>query len=135
MFRIFKNRNLNDASNIVDRITKLRNRKRPEEIYQYFYAYTIELKNGGLSLASVGKGDCFVRNWRFIKSNYKVILLKIYDWFLNNKNEFEELLRLLNSLVNNDNFMKWVDDPGFRFLSIKSLHDSDITSIKFNFDS
>jgi len=116
---------------IFRKITRIPN-KGKFQVYQYFYAFMLELKDGGISLVAVGEKDFFSKNWRMMRSNYKNIILKIYDLFLNDINEFNLLLIELGANINSPEFIKWVTIPWFRFLTIKSLHDSNITNINFD---
>jgi len=116
---------------IIRKISRIPN-KGKFKVNEYFYAFMLELKDGGISLASAGEKDFFSKNWRMMRSNYKNIILKIYDLFLNDINEFHILLIELGANINSPEFMKWVTIPWFRFLTIKSLHDSSITLIRFD---
>lgn len=121
----------NSKKDIIKKITRFP-KKGNFQACQYFYAFMLELKEGGISLIDVGGKDFFRKNWRMIRRNYKNILLKIYDLFLNDKKEFNQLLIQLAPYIDSSEFMKWVAIPWFRFLTIKSLHDSNITKIKFD---
>jgi len=131
MCRLFKQKVINNTSEIINIIDRLKRSRKPE-IYQYYYAFMLELKDGGFSLVNVGDVEFFSKNWRFMHKEYKRVQLQIYDWFLNNKNEFEILLDRLRNLISSDNFIKWANIPWFRFLWIKSLHDAEMISIVFD---
>jgi hypothetical protein len=131
MCTLFRKKEIKNTNEIINSIDRLKKSRKPE-IYQYYYAFMLELKNGGFSLVNVGHADFFSKNWRFMHKEYKRVQLQIYDWFLNNKNEFEILLERLRFLISSDNFINWANTPWFRFLWTKSLHDSEILSVTFD---
>lgn len=128
---VFKKNKLKDEDDVVNGIQKIPQSRKPE-IYQYFYAYMLELDKGGFALVDVGSDDFFNKNWRFMYKKHKLIILTIYEWFRNDKVKFNKLFILLRELINNDEFVKMANEPGVRFLWIKSLHDSQMNSISYN---
>ena len=115
--------------NLIKKIDSVNKRK--SQLFHYYYAFMLELKDGGISLVDVGSNDFFKKNWYFMQRKHKEILLKIYELFLYDIEKFNQLLIEIGKLINDD-FAKWVEIPWFRFLTIKSLHDSNIVKINFN---
>jgi len=120
--------NSKDILKIVARIPNRGN----FNVYQYFYAFMLELKDKGISLVDVGGENIFESNWMMMRSKYKKLILKIHNLLLNDINEFSLLHSELGGLIDSPEFMKWVTVPWFRFFTIKSLHDSNLTKIQFD---
>jgi len=128
---LFSKKSNTDPEDILRRIKRL-NGSNKFKAFQYFYAFIVELLEGGISLVDVGSKSFFNKNWRFIHNKEKQILVRIYDLYLNDKIVLNRLINELSNTLDSSEFIKWVRIPWFRFLMIKSLHDSSITSIRFD---
>ena len=128
---LFSKKSNTETESIISEIKRL-NFRNKFLAYQYFYAFMVELQDGGISLVDVGSKNFFSKNWRFNHNKEKKILVRIYDLFLNDKIVFSKLLTALRDTLDSPEFIKWVTLPWFRFLKLKLLHDSSITSIRFD---
>lgn len=120
-----------NSKSLIKRMNRF-NIRNNNQLLLFYYAFALELKEGGISLIDVGSNDFFSKNWRFMHGRFKNILLTIYDWFLNDTLELNQLLAELSTKINSPEFMKWITSPYFRFIIIKSLHDSTITKVHFD---
>ena len=127
----FSKKSYTETESIITKINRLNGRNK-FQASQYFYAFMVELQDGGISLVDVGSKSFFNKNWRFIHNKEKQILVIIYDLYLNDKVVFYKLMTELIDTIESPEFIKWVTIPWFRFFKIKSLHDSSITSIRFD---
>lgn len=128
---LFSKKSNTDTEDIIRRIKRL-NGSNKFQAFQYFYAFIVELLEGGISLVDVGSKSFFNKNWRFIHNKEKQILVRIYDLYLNDKVVLNRLMNELSNTLDSPEFIKWVTIHSFRFIKIKSLHDSSITSIRFD---
>lgn len=58
MCTLFRKKEIKNTNEIINTIDRLKRSRKPE-IYQYYYAFMLELKNGGFSLVNVGHADFF----------------------------------------------------------------------------
>lgn len=126
----FKERNTNEIDKVIKSIDKLN--KRNFNSYHYFYAIMCEIQFGGQALIDVDQDEFLNKNWKLLTSRFKRIIMYVHKLYMENNKDFQTVFIYLHDQINNNHYMKWVKNPAFRLLQIKSLHDSEIDQINFD---
>lgn len=126
----FKERNTNEIDKVIKSIDK--QNKKNFNSYHYFYAIMYEIQFGGQALIDVDQDEFLNKNWKLMTNRFKRIIKYVHKLYMENNKDFQTIFIYLHEQINNDHYMKWVKNPAFRLLQIKSLHDSEIDQINFD---
>lgn len=126
----FKKIKTNEIDKVIKSIDKLN--KKNFNSYHYFYAIMYEMQFGGQALIDLNQEGFFNRNWKLMTNRFKRIIMYVHKLYMENNKDFQTIFIYLHEQINNDHYMKLVENPAFRLLQIKSLHDSEIDQINFD---